>query len=154
MTEVVYRMMTTDEAPAVCALVRQVFDDCLSHEFGGDGVREFFNFANPDAMQERMRSGGFVYVALQAGRPVGMLEFVPPDHIALMFVRVRGQGIGKALLARTISQARASNPDLAKLTVHSSLYAEPIYKKLRFHPTGAATTENGITFIPMQRDIR
>ena len=83
-----------------------------------------------------------------------MLEFVPPDHIALMFACIRGQGIGRELLTRTINQARASNPELAKLTVHSSLSAEPIYRKLGFRPTETATTENGITFIPMERDIR
>ena len=49
MTEIVYRRMRTEEAPAVCALVRRVFDACI--------------FAEPDAMQERLRSGGFVHGA-------------------------------------------------------------------------------------------
>jgi N-acetylglutamate synthase-like GNAT family acetyltransferase len=130
--------------------VTQVFNEYVASDYGQDGIEEFFRFANPDAMKERMKSDGFVLVAQQAGALVGMLEFFSPDCIAMLFIAVQHQGIAKELLAQTISTVRALNPDLSRLAVHSSPYAEPIYQKLGFHKTGDVTTENGITYIPME----
>ena len=150
MTELVYREMNTGEEQTVCDLVRQVFNQFVAPDYGQDGIEEFFRFANPDAMKERMQSGGFVLVAHQADALMGMLEFSPPDCIAMLFVAVQHQGIAKALLAQAIGKARVLNPGLSKLIVHSSPYAEPVYQKMGFHKTGDVTTENGITYIPME----
>lgn len=150
MEPVVYRAMRSGEEQAVCELVQQVFNEFVAPDYGQEGIEEFFRFANPSAMAERMSSGGFVLVASQADRLVGMLEFAPPDHIAMLFVALRYQGIAKELLARAISKARAVNPDLSKVTVHSSPYAEPIYLRMGFRQIGHATTDHGITYIPME----
>lgn len=150
MEPIVYREMNTGEEQAVCDLVTQVFNEYVASDYRQDGIEEFFRFANPAAMKERMKSDGFVLVAQQAGALVGMLEFFPPDCIAMLFVAIQHQGTAKELLAQTISKVRALNPDLSRLTVHSSPYAEPIYQKMGFYKTGNATTQNGITYIPME----
>lgn len=116
-------------------------------------MQEFFHFVNPSAMQARVRSGGFVLVASQSDKLVGMLEFVPPDHIAMLFVLMRRQAIAKELLARIVNQVRAASPGVSKLTVHSSRSAEPIYRRMRFRQVGTVTTKNGITYIPMELDL-
>ncbi|MCG7901030.1 hypothetical protein A3195_02480 [Candidatus Thiodiazotropha endoloripes] len=51
--------------------------------------------ANPEALKVRMQSDGFVLVAVQDDTIVGMLEFCPPNMVALLFVTVRHQGIAK-----------------------------------------------------------
>ncbi len=153
MEKIICRMMKPGEEPAVCGLVRRIFEKRIAQEFEAEGVQEFFRFADPEAMRVRMQSGGFVFLALQSDEPVGMLEFAPPDRIAMLFVQLEQQGIAKALLARTVEQVRAANPGLPKLTVHSSHYAEPIYRRLGFVQTGDATTEHGITYLPMQLDL-
>ena len=150
MEPIVYRAMNTGEEQAVCDLVKRVFNEYVAPDYRQDGIEEFFRFANPSAMKERMQSDGFVFVAHQNDKLVGMLEFFPPDCIAMLFVAVQLQGIAKKLLAKAIIKASALNPDLSYLTVHSSPFAEPIYQKLGFHKTGSTTTENGITYIPMK----
>lgn len=150
MKTIVYREMNTGEEQKVCDLVTQVFNEFVALDYEQDGIEEFFRFANPRAMKERMQSDGFVLVAYQADVMVGMLEFFLPDCIAMLFVTVQGQGIATELLAQAISRVLALNPELSKLTVHSSLYAKPIYQKMGFRKTGDVTTENGITFIPME----
>ena len=145
--------MQSGEERSVCRLVSDVFDACIAGTFEPEGVAEFLDFAQPGAMSARMRSGGFVFVAIRADAPVGMLEFMRPDHVAMMFVRHRGQGIGKALLARTIAHLRAARPKLSKLTVHASRNAEPIYQRMGFHPVGGVTTDHGIIYIPMERTL-
>ena len=151
--QVFCRLMRPGEESSICALVREVFDACVAGGFGDDGVQEFLRFAKPDAMAKRIRSGGFVMAAFYGDRPEGMLEFMQPDRVAMMFVRLRGRGIGKELLARTIGHLRTVDRELSTLTVHASCNAEPIYRRLGFHPVGDITADHGIIYIPMERPL-
>ena len=154
MTSIVYRTMKNGEERLVCDLVRRVFNEFVAADYGQEGIDEFFRFANPSELKKRTESGGFVFVACQADSLVGILEFLPPDSVAMLFVTVRHQGIAKELLARTVIKARTLNPLLSKLIVHSSPYAEPIYQKMGFSKTGNSRTENGITYIPMELSLK
>ena len=146
----VCREMNAGEERSVCELVSQVFNEFVAPNYGQEGIEEFFRFAEPEAMKERMQSGGFVLVVHQNDALTGMLEFFPPDRIAMLFVAIQHQGIAKELLTEAIRKVRAMNPDLSKLTVHSSPYAEPIYLKLGFNKIGHVRTERGITYIPLE----
>lgn len=150
MAPVYYREMKAGEEQTVCDLVARVFNEYVASDYGQDGIEEFFRFANPESMKERMQSGGFVLVAVQDDSIVGMLEFFPPNMVALLFVTVRHQGIAKKLLAHSIEKACILDPNFSKLLAHSSPYAEPIYQKMGFRKTGSVKTENGITYIPME----
>jgi hypothetical protein len=145
--------MNPGEERSVCELVSQAFNEFVAPDYGQEGIEEFFRFANPDAMKERVQSGGFVLVVYQADVLSGMLEFFPPDRIAMLFVVIQHQGIAKELLTHAIRKACAINPDLSKVTVHSSPYAEPIYLKLGFNKIGNVRTENGIRYIPMELQL-
>lgn len=150
MEPIAYEEMTSGEEPAVCDLVKQVFDELVAPDYNQRGVDEFFRFVNPSAVAERVRSGGHVLVAKKSGKIVGVLEFVPPDRIALLFVTLRGKGIGKELVTRIIEKAKHEDPSLSKVTVHSSPYAKVAYQKMGFRRSGNATTEHGIRYIPME----
>jgi len=154
MDQITYREMRCGEEQAVCDLVRQIFNKFVAFDYGTAGIEEFFRFANPTAMTTRVKAGGYVLVARTSDSLVGMLEFAPPDRIAMLFVSFRHQGIARELLARAIRHALAASPPVSKLTVHSSPYAEPIYRKMGFNQVGDVTTENGITYILMERDLR
>ncbi len=150
MVAIVYREINPEEEQTVCELVAQVFNEFVASDYEQDGIDEFFRFANPSAMKERMQSDGFALVAYQDDILVGMLEFCLPDCIAMLFVTAQRQGIATELLAQAIGKARVFNTELSKLTVHSSPYAESIYQKMGFRKTGNIKTENGITYIPME----
>lgn len=154
MDEIIYREIEVGEEKTVCALVRQVFNEFLAADYGEAGTEEFFSFANPVEMGKRVKAGGSVFVASASDGLVGMLEFVPPDRIAMLFVTLRQRGIAKELLSLAIDRARSASPAASKLTVHSSPYAEPIYRKMGFERVGDATVEHGITYVPMERNLR
>ncbi|ODB89640.1 hypothetical protein A3194_10840 [Candidatus Thiodiazotropha endoloripes] len=101
MKPIIYREMAAGEEQVVCDLVTQVFNEYVASDYEQDGIEEFFRFANPEAMKERMQSNGFVLVALQEDTIVGMLEFFPPEIVALLFVTVQHRGIAKKLLAQS-----------------------------------------------------
>ena len=148
-----YREMEPGEEQDVCNLANHVFNQYVAPVYEQEGIDEFFRFSNPNAMKERTRSEGFVLVAYQDDKLVGMIEFFPPNVIAMLFVTLQHHGIAKGLLARLITKAKETIPDLKKLIVHSSPYAENIYKKLEFIKTGDETIENGIIYIPMERSL-
>jgi GNAT superfamily N-acetyltransferase len=146
---IIYREMEQGEEEAVCTLVARVFDEFVAPEYEQEGRVEFFRFANPDAMEGRRRSGGFVLVARQAGELVGMLEFILPDHISLLFVSLRQRGVARELMARAVERAKLAVPTLSQLTVNSSSYAEVVYRRMGFLRSGETRTEHGIRYIPM-----
>lgn len=145
-----FKEMIAGEEQDVRDFVKQVFDELVAPDYEREGIDEFFRFMNPAAIAERLRSGGDMLVAKKSGKIVGVIEFVPPNRIALLFVTLRGQGIGKELVARAIERAKHDNPSLSKVTVHSSPYAEAAYQKMGFRRSGNATTEQGIRYIPME----
>lgn len=150
MGKIVCEEMSSGEEQAVCKLVEHVFDELVAPDYEQEGIDEFFRFANAAAMAERVRSGGYVLVAKQSGKLVGVLEFMPPDRIAMLFVTLPGQGIAKELVARAIKKARCEKHAISKVTVHSSLQAEKAYQKMGFRRSGSIAIEHGIRHIPME----
>ena len=126
-----YREMVNGEEEVVSALVEGVFNEFVAPDYNEEGIAEFFRFANPDAMRERIRSGGFVLAAEYGGDLAGVLEFTPPNSIAILFVTVRRRGIAKGLLSQAIKKVLIANPSLSKLVAHSSPYAVVVYEKNR-----------------------
>lgn len=153
MAQTVYSEMKPGEEKAVCDLVERVFGALVAPGYDAAGAQQFFRYANPIALAERVRAGGFVLTAKRDGRLVGMVEFASPDRIALLFVSLRGQGVGKELVARAIEKARDANSALSKVTVHSSPYAEPAYQKMGFRRSGDATISQGIRYVPMELSL-
>lgn len=153
MEPITYEQLHSGEEQSVCNLVETVFNEFVAPDCETEGAEEFFRFANVTAMAERVRSGGYILVAKQSGKPVGMLEFMRPDRIAMLFVTLRGQGIAKQLVARAIDRIRCENPALSEVTVHASPYAEAIYQKMGFRRTGNPKVEHGIRYIPMRLSV-
>lgn len=154
MTDLIsYREMQQGEEQAVCDLVKGVFDEYVAPDYGQDGIDEFFRFANVSAMRERMKSGGLVLVAQRGDELLGVIEFSPPNIIAMLFVTVRRKGVATALLKHAVEKIKTENPELKQLIVHSSPYALPIYEKMGFKVTGKKITENGIIYIPMKLSL-
>ena len=73
------------------------------------------------------------------------------SHIALFFVdgAHHNQGIGRSLWNELLS-----NNTQPKITVHSSIYAVPVYEKLGFVRTGEIQTDGGIQFLPMEYTMK
>jgi GNAT superfamily N-acetyltransferase len=141
--------MSQGEEQEVCALVARVFDEYVAGDFSAEGVAEFYGYAEPSAMAERIKKGDKVLLAEEQGRILGMLELKVPDHIAMLFVEERGRGVGRALVERALQLCKEETDGAERVSVHASLYAVPIYRKPGFEAEGPARTENGITYVPM-----
>lgn len=153
-SRITVRRMKEGDEEEVCSLARRVFDQFVADDFPAEGVQEFYRYANANAMGERIRKGGTVFLAVEEGRILGMIEIRDSSHIAMLFVEDRGRGLGSLLVERARQHCRESADNPVRMTVHSSLYAVSVYQKQGFKVLGPAKTENGITYVPMAIDLQ
>ena len=155
MTDIRYRLMTSDDAEAVSALVLASFDEYIAPEYTPVGVEAFRKFAAADALRERAGEDHFVILATSSEDVVGMIEFRHSDHVSLLFVdkAFHRRGLARALLEQGLAEARTREPGVERVTVNSTRFGVPAYEKLGFLQTGPERAVNGIVFIPMAKRL-
>lgn len=150
---ILFRFMKQGEEAKVCSLIKEVFNEFVAPDYGPDGIEEFFKFANADALAIRFRPDQFVMVAEQGEELFGIIEMVSYNHISLLFVSRRGEGIAKELIRMAIEECLKRQPDLKQITVNSSPFAERVYRRMGFEATGPKQKKNGIIFVPMTLEM-
>jgi len=145
--------MKQGEEAKVCSLVAKIFNEFVAPDYEQDGIEEFFKFANADSLAERVGPEQTVVVAEQDSEIVGVIEMSRCDHISLLFVSRRGEGIAKELIRKAVDECRRRQPDVKRITVNSSPFAEPVYSRMGFKRTGPLQKKNGIIFVPMALEI-
>jgi putative acetyltransferase len=75
---------------------------------------------------ERMRNR-VVFVAEQGGRPIGFIQYEPPDHIDMTYVHPEWQrrGVASALLATLEAEAKKRNAVF--MNVEASITSRPFF---------------------------
>ena len=140
-----FRRLSSSESADALSLAWRVFLEFDAPDFDKEGTAAFLNFIQ-DASQTAALS---IYGAFVSKTLVGMLA-LRESHIALFFVEkdYQQQGIGRRLFLLAL-QACA-----ARVTVHSSPYALPVYKALGFVETGHERICDGMRYTPMQYQNR
>lgn len=84
------------------------------------------------------------------GRPIGCARLLPDGHIGRMAVLSawRGQGVGRALLAATLSAAQARGHTTLRLSAQT--HAAGFYARAGFVVVGDEYEEAGIPHVAMQ----
>lgn len=94
------------------------------------------------------------YLAFRNGRPVGTarLREAAPGAVKIERVAVlpneRRKGIGGALMARAIADARAAGAQ--RIAIHAQCHAEHFYAGLGFRTVGGVFDEAGIPHVRME----
>ncbi len=121
-------------------MVWKVFLEYEAPDYTQEGIDEFYKSIH----DENYLSMLSVYGAFSNGELVGVIATRNNGkHIALFFVegRYHCQGIGKQLFQTVRTD---------KMTVNSSPYAVPVYRKLGFESVDTEQSVNGLRFIPME----
>ncbi len=153
MSDIEFRPALADEAPAISALLLEVFEAFVAPHYGTEGRATFGHEAAPEAMAARLvarlAEGRTALVAYTSsgGDLVGYIE-VEKSHIRELFVAgpYQRRGIARDLLAVAF-QGREE----VEITVNAAPGSVDAYAGLGFMPAGPWTTINGLTFQPMVR---
>ena len=143
--------MRVQEAPVVSEMVSATFRDSMAPGYSVEGQREFFEYAGPDALVERLNRGHRMLVATEDDRFVGVIEISPPSHIAQLFVTApyQGRGIARALLEAAFPES-VTAPGLT-VTVNAVPDSVTTYGRLGFRVIAAEQMHHGVRFVPMIR---
>lgn len=144
------RELGQDEIKPAMVLVWQVFSEFEAPEYSAEGVETFRTFVQPDEIASMMKAGEMrIWGAFMGGSLRGVFAEKGTGHISLFFVQkeFQGQGIGRALFDHYENACRGAG--VLRITVNSSPYAAPIYRKLGFADTDIEQVTNGIRYIPL-----
>ncbi len=149
------RPMSETDVELGIELVMKVFNEFVAPDLRTEGIASFVEWANPAAFAERLRGEAVAFVAVNRNRVLGVIEWMRPDHLAMLFVdpSVQGEGIGQRLFEGALHQIRADHQDTRTIRVHASRYAVPFYQRLGFREEEIEQEENGIRYTPMLFEV-
>ena len=139
-----------EDAAAVAAMVREVFDERVAGSFEPAGIAEMHRHVAAEGIAQRAQTHTSL-VAWDGNVVVGVVEVRDMSHVSMLFVRTShtGRGIATALMARVTESCRAAG--CSKMTVNASLNARSFYESLGFVATEAPQRIQGFAFVPMEK---
>ena len=129
------------------SLIRNVFLEYEAPEYSSEGVQEFINFIEPEAIKKmQVERNMRIWTCDCDGQIVGALA-ARETHIHLLFVsgQYHRRGIARQLFNLML---KFFNP--SEVTVSASPYALEAYRRLGFDCTDTEQTVNGLRFTPMK----
>ena len=150
-TAIQYRKMKPGDEQNVHSFIARVFNHFVAPDFTREGIEEFLNYIQPEALVRHIETDHFVIIAELGSEIIGVVAVRDFNHIALFFVDRRHQrrGIGKALLRKALAMCKDREPEPMQITVNASPNSADAYRKLHFEPTDREQCVNGIRFVPM-----
>ena len=141
------RAIASGERAAAIELVWDTFLQFEAPDYPEQGVESFRVFITDDGIFGAVEFFG----AFEGGELRGVIAMRERRrHICLFFVPGEHQrrGVGRALWEHVLAIS-----DAAAITVNSSPFAVPVYRKFGFKAVGAEQMTDGIIYTPMRRSI-
>lgn len=142
--EIKLRRLNQTEIYQSLDLVWQVFIEYEAVSYPEDGKNAFYQAIHSDDYIAVLDA----YGAFCDDKQVGILATrCNGSHVALFFVdgNYHRRGIGRKLWNYMLTYNKCE-----VITVHSSLYAVDVYKRLGFHQTADVQEDGGIKYVPME----
>jgi GNAT superfamily N-acetyltransferase len=127
------RPATTDDAPALSRLIQPLARKFITFEFSAAGARTLLESMTAENFRDRIAGGFRYHVAELDGALAGAVGVRDNSHLYHLFVaqHFHGQGLGR-LLWETGRDESLHNGNPGRITVNSSRYAVPFYRRLGF----------------------
>ena len=139
----IIKHLKREEFESILPLVWEIFLKYEAIEYPEKGKSAFYQAIHSKVYQDMLD----VYSAYDGNKLIGVIATREnKTHIALFFVdgQYHRRGVGKKLF-----QECMKNNNSKTITVHSSIYAAEVYRKLGFVATDKVQEEDGIRYIPM-----
>ena len=138
------KQLINNEKDKAFLFAKKVYIECKDESYSEQGIGTFCKFVDNKEITKSFK----VYGAFEDNDLKGIIATDRRKrHISLFFVDKvsQGKGIGKKLMSIVIDDNENSF-----ITVNSSRYAVPIYKKIGFIKTEEEKEQDGLKFTPMK----
>ena len=144
------RIATENDAAEISELVRGLAERFITPDYSATGAAVLLESMSEEQTCERMKLGFRYRVAIDDGRSVGVIAMIPRGHLYHLFVAESHQkrGIARMLWTTARDEALAAG-NVGRITVNSSRYAVPVYRRLGFVEDGGITALNEVSCQPM-----
>lgn len=148
--EQVIRTLRDTDREAASAVCMRSFLLAVAPSLGDAGVETFGMIAAPEGFASRSAQDNLQWVYDDAGVIKGVAELKQRRHVAMLFVdpACQRQGVGEALLAVLVAQARTS-----VLSVSASVPSVGFYARNGFQCSGEVAEVAGLVYQPMERTL-
>lgn len=151
--EYVIRPLKENEWEMAMQLAWDTFLIYEAPEYTREGIRNFQSFVKDPRLKEMFMNGDFQATgAFNENTIIGILG-TRGQHISLLFVepQYHHQGIASSLLEELFIKMKALG--CMSMSVNSSPYAQPFYRKKGFKNLSSDVVKDGIRFFPMKIDF-
>ena len=140
-------LLDTDLEPA-SALCMRSFMQAVAPSLSAAGVATFTTVASVEGFVQRGMQDNLQLVFVDTEGLKGVAELKQGRHVSMLFVdpHCQHQGIGEALLAALIEQARTP-----VLSVSASLPSVRFYERYGFKCSGEVDESAGLVYQPMEK---
>jgi ribosomal protein S18 acetylase RimI-like enzyme len=145
------RPMRREDIPAVAALLRELAELFILHEFSPSARALFLSKNNEAAIAQFVEDGFRYHVAEVAGEIVGFVGVRDNSHLYHLFVArtLQDQGLGRRLWNIASSECRQCGNG-GRFMVNSSNNAVVVYERFGFKRTAPMQDNDGVLFNPMK----
>ena len=145
------RLATAADASAISALVIESARRFVFPDQSPAAVERLLDWMGPQASGARIQAGHRHHVAEIDQAVVGVVGTRDDCHMHLLFVdeRFQRRAIARQLWLVALAACCASANPPAQISVNSSLYAVPVYRRLGFVEVGAAVHKDDVVAVPM-----
>lgn len=156
MDELEIRPAHVADADATIALVLRTFDEFIAPDYSEEGVATFYAAITADNLVAAIDDGDIILLGLVDGILAGVVRVRDQTHISWLYVDkpYQSRGIGRQLITTAASQIGVRHPEATMVTLSSSPFALPIYRRLGFEVAGKETTKDGIRMTPMSAGMK
>lgn len=145
------RSGTLQDAQSISALVTRLAKEFIVKEFREEGRKHFLGELTPKKMRERLCGDYRFFLAERDTRLVGVAALRGISHLYYLFVvrACQRQGIAHQLWL-TVEETCRNSGHRGVITVNSSTYAIPVYRRFGFVRKGASEEKHGVIHHPME----
>lgn len=151
----VVRKAEKEEWEEAMALAWRVFQKYDAPDYTEEGIDSFLNFISDNSLYKMFLAGEYVlFVAESGGKIIGIISLRMGKHISLLFVDEKYQRIGAGKkLVNYLENYLANELGVYQCSVNAAPGAIAFYEKIGFESIGPMEISDGITYMPMIKNI-
>lgn len=160
LSNVSIRAMSDSDSHRVSHLILTLFDEFVAPGYSKKASKTFRRQTRRQSHIAELREGELRLVAETLvdearGELVGVIGVRDVSHIHWLWVRKdwHRRGVASILMANVIAEVRRKKPDAVSITLNSSPFAIPVYRRLGFRITGEEFDQEGLICTPMELDL-
>jgi len=140
------RLAEYKDLESISAVMLEIFESRMQEKYSDEGKKAFRELISLSSLQKRFLSENLFYISMDGTTVKGVLELEKPCHIAFLFVKQEGKGLGTKLCYEALDKSTE-----ALCTVGAIEESIGFYEHLGFMQVAEQREVNDMSFTLMAK---